>query len=261
MLQSKRRSWINRAIIGGLAAWAIAVISCTTVSRVVVAPPEIAGATFVGSGECATCHDSISKKFSGATHAKLMVEGGNGLEVGCEACHGPGSVHAQAGGGLFSIVNPGRDPDACFQCHLEKRGEFSLPNTHHVLDGKMSCTDCHNVHEGRAAPGTGSPLRGINDSCVSCHIAQRGPYVFEHEAVSRDGCTMCHSPHGSVNARMLKARNQSLCLQCHFQNQTGPNTIEIGGRDHSGFLGRGTCWSAGCHEAVHGSHVNSSLRF
>jgi hypothetical protein len=24
---------------------------------------------------------------------------------------------------------------------------------------------------------------------------------------------------------------------------------------------RGTCWSAGCHEAVHGSHVSSSLRF
>ena len=35
----------------------------------------------------------------------------------------------------------------------------------------------------------------------------------------------------------------------------------IGGRDHAPFVQRGTCWSAGCHEAVHGSHVNSSLRF
>jgi hypothetical protein len=26
-------------------------------------------------------------------------------------------------------------------------------------------------------------------------------------------------------------------------------------------LSQGTCWTAGCHEAVHGSRVNSSLRF
>jgi hypothetical protein len=24
---------------------------------------------------------------------------------------------------------------------------------------------------------------------------------------------------------------------------------------------QGTCWTAGCHEAVHGSRVDSSLRF
>jgi hypothetical protein len=24
---------------------------------------------------------------------------------------------------------------------------------------------------------------------------------------------------------------------------------------------QGTCWTAGCHEAVHGSRVNSSLRY
>lgn len=249
------------ALIAGCASWAAVVISCTTVSRTVVAPPEIAGATYVGSDECATCHDSIAKKFAGATHAKLKVDGGNGKEIGCEACHGPGSVHVQNGGGLYSIVNPGRNPEACFKCHLEKRGEFSLPNAHPVLNGDMSCADCHNVHEGKARPGTGAPLESATDSCLRCHTAQRGPFVFEHEAVSRDGCTTCHSPHGSVNAKMLKSRNQTLCLQCHFQQQTGPNTIEIGGRDHSSFLPRGTCWSAGCHEAIHGSNVSSSLRF
>jgi hypothetical protein len=26
-------------------------------------------------------------------------------------------------------------------------------------------------------------------------------------------------------------------------------------------LQQGSCWTAGCHEAVHGSRVNSSLRF
>jgi hypothetical protein len=35
----------------------------------------------------------------------------------------------------------------------------------------------------------------------------------------------------------------------------------IGGFDHAGFVSRGTCWSAGCHEAVHGSQIGSSLRY
>lgn len=261
MSKSSRHQWIRRALYGGLAVWAAAVISCTTVSRVVVAPPDIPGATYVGSDECAVCHDKIASEFKSATHSKLHVEGGNAKEIGCEACHGPGSVHVQGGGGLFTIVNPGRSPEACFKCHLDKRAEFSLPNTHPVLAGDMSCTDCHDVHAGPAAPGTGSALESMTESCLKCHIAQRGPFVFEHEAVARDGCTTCHLPHGSVNARMLKARNATLCLQCHFQNQTGPNTITIGGRDHSSFLGRGACWSAGCHEAIHGSNVGSSLRF
>jgi hypothetical protein len=54
-------------------------------------------------------------------------------------------------------------------------------------------------------------------------------------------------------------------LKCHFQSQGLPGqpagTIYIGSRDHTAFLSQGTCWSAGCHEAVHGSHVSSSLRF
>jgi hypothetical protein len=60
---------------------------------------------------------------------------------------------------------------------------------------------------------------------------------------------------------MLTERNATLCLKCHFQQQTGSGNIVIGGRDHSGSLSRGACWSAGCHEAVHGSQVSSSLRF
>jgi predicted CXXCH cytochrome family protein len=81
---------------------------------------------------------------------------------------------------------------------------------------------------------------------------------------ARVGCGGCHDlldPPGTVNSKMLKARNQTLCLQCHYQQQTVTGQLLIGGRDHASFVQRGTCWTAGCHEAVHGSHVNSSLRF
>lgn len=257
---SRSRWKSNTVIFGGLALWGLVLVSCVSVNRTLVAPPSIAGAKFVGSKECAQCHEKLTEGFHDATHAKMLAPGDNAKEIGCESCHGPGSIHAKSGGGAGSIVNPRNSPETCFQCHLDKRGEFSLPNTHPVLAGKMSCADCHEVHTGDAVSEGSTGMATLNSSCLKCHTSQGGPYVFEHEA-SREGCMVCHSPHGSVNARMLKARNQNLCLQCHFQQQTSPGVILIGGRDHASFLTRGTCWSGGCHEAIHGSHVSSSLRF
>jgi predicted CXXCH cytochrome family protein len=248
----------------------IVLLSCATVTRTVVAPPEIPGATLIGSEGCAECHADIHRDFPTATHAKLQAPGPHAINVGCEACHGPGSLHKETGGAAHTIVNPNQSPETCFKCHLDKRGEFSLPYAHPVLEGahrsglsagqRVTCSDCHNPHKGQAIIGGGTALSTEQDTCGKCHVAQRGPFVFEHEAV-REGCTTCHRPHGSVNARMLTERNATLCLKCHFQEQTVGGRIFIGGQDHSGRLNRGTCWSAGCHEAVHGSHIGSSLRF
>jgi predicted CXXCH cytochrome family protein len=250
----------NSVIFGGTAVWGLLLVSCVMVNRAVLMPPQIPGAKFVGSKECAQCHENVTSGFQDATHAKLMAGGDNAKNVGCESCHGPGSIHSNIGGGMDNIVNPARNPETCFQCHLDKRGEFALTNSHPVAHGAMSCADCHDPHQGDAIMGGGTKLMAANETCLKCHESQRGPFVFEHEAL-RDNCTTCHNPHGTVNAKMLKARNQALCLQCHFQQQTGTGQLLIGGRDHASFVQRGTCWTAGCHEAVHGSHVNSSLRF
>ncbi len=235
-------------------------VSCVTVNRVVIMPPEIPGAKFVGSKSCSDCHGQITKNFVTATHAKLKAQGVNAENIGCETCHGPGSVHAESGGARNTIVNPRKSPEICFQCHLDMRGKFNLPHSHPVLQGKVSCGDCHDPHKGDAIKAGPFALTTEMDTCTKCHIAQRGPFVFEHEAV-REGCTTCHEPHGTINDKMLTQRNQNLCLRCHFQQQFAPGKIQIGGRDHTAFLSRGTCWSAGCHEAVHGSHIGSSLRF
>lgn len=259
-MSSRKNRLLNSLIFGGAAVWGLLLISCVMVDRTMVAPPQIAGAKFVGSKQCEDCHSNVTKNFHDATHAKLVAAQSNDLNIGCESCHGPGSIHVKAGGGAGTIINPQKSPETCFQCHLDKRGEFNLPHAHPVLAGKMSCSDCHNPHEGDAVMGGGTQLAVANETCLKCHDAQRGPYVFEHEAL-REGCTSCHNPHGSVNDKLLKARNQALCLQCHQQQQTVTGQLLIGGRDHVSFLQRGTCWSSACHEAVHGSHVNSSLRF
>jgi predicted CXXCH cytochrome family protein len=233
-------------------------ISCSS-NRTIVAAPNIPGATFIGSESCAECHAKINQGFASATHARLKAGGKNSENIGCESCHGPGSVHKESGGARNSIINPGKSPDSCFTCHLDVASRFRLPSHHPVLEGKISCSDCHDPHKGPAIIGGGTALASEQETCGRCHTAQRGPFVFEHEAV-REGCTTCHQPHGSVNARMLTERSATLCMKCHFQQQTAAG-IFIGGQEHSSRLSRGTCWSAGCHEAVHGSQIGTSMRF
>jgi predicted CXXCH cytochrome family protein len=260
------------------AALGLMIVSCETVDRVVVIPPNIPGATFIGSKECAQCHEEIYRDFATASHARIMAKGPNALNMGCESCHGPGSLHAESGGDRRTvtnyrpgaprrlsgvqrqtIINPRRSVENCFECHLDKRGQFEMPHHHPVPEHKMSCGDCHDPHKGPATKGGGTALLSENRSCLKCHTAQVGPHVFEHEAL-REGCTVCHDPHGSMHPKLLLARDSTLCLKCHFQQVRG-GRILIGGSDHTRRVEQGACWTGGCHEAVHGSQVSSSLRF
>ncbi|HWX22578.1 MAG TPA: cytochrome c3 family protein [Candidatus Binatia bacterium] len=272
------RSWRGLAVTTGACLLLLAASSCRSVHRAVVVLPNIPGAKYIGSKECEQCHDQIYRGFATADHARLITPGPNALGAGCESCHGPCSLHSDSGGevkppysftagrpggssyGARLAIPPARSVETlCFQCHTDVRGKFSLPSHHPVPEGRMSCTDCHSPHKGSIYAGGGTSLLSENESCFRCHAAQRGPFVFEHEAV-REGCTTCHAAHGSVNAKLLTERNANLCLKCHFQQVTGGQLL-IGGSDHTLRVQQGTCWTAGCHEAVHGSRVSSSLRF
>jgi len=84
------------------------------------------------------------------------------------------------------------------------------------------------------------------ESCTECHTAQKGPFIFKHNAM-KEGCTSCHNPHGSVNNKMLKAPDSNLCLQCHAHGLQ-PRHALAGRRDHAGNPVNGSCiWAAGCH--------------
>jgi predicted CXXCH cytochrome family protein len=252
----------NAVLFGGIAAWGILLVSCVSVNRTVLAPPHVAGATFAGSKSCSECHANVTDHFSSATHARLALADPKVGETGCEACHGPGSLHVNSGGEAGTIVNPHKSPETCFQCHLDKRGEFNLPHAHQVLNGRMSCNDCHDPHKGHVVLNTGADLENQNETCTKCHTAQKGPFLFKHNAML-EGCTVCHNPHGSVNQKMLVARDANLCLRCHLEHPAmeGNGTILAGGEDHRTRLQNGTCWSAGCHEDVHGSNASKAMRY
>jgi len=216
-----------------------------------------ATATYVGAETCAACHAKEWKEFEHSTHARISIPGEMNMQ-GCEMCHGPGSLHVEAGGGrgVGGIVNPSKDPSTCFECHLDKKAELRLPYHHPILEGKMSCTSCHSPHGDDVRPWSATSTKDINDACFACHKEQRGPFVWEHEAV-REGCTTCHKVHGSIHDKMLIARDNTLCLRCHTQ----VNFPTIGASGHGGRLPQGTCFSAGCHTAVHGSNFDDHLRY
>jgi predicted CXXCH cytochrome family protein len=237
-------------------------ISCSTLTpSAVVEPLQIPGAHFVGNRVCAQCHAQIVRGFPASPHARLVSEhvdvaGG----TSCEACHGPGSLHVQAGGGAKFIINPGREPDACFRCHLQVRAQFELPDHHPVIEGRMSCADCHDPHGGdilKPAAG-GLAMARRNENCAQCHREQTRPFVFEHPAL-REGCTVCHNPHGSVNRALLKQADDNLCLRCHAQTQAAAGQIFIGNVNHTPLLQMGACWS--CHTGIHGSDADPRLRY
>lgn len=258
--QSRKR-WLSPARVRAtilLGTAAVVAVSCMTLNRLAMAPPSIPGAEFLGSESCAECHDSYNRDFHTASHAALMAPGENAIEAGCESCHGPGSIHVESGGAFHTIVNPGKSPQVCFDCHLDIRARFGLPHHHDIANGRVNCSECHESHKGPAIREGAALMAGSDDGCVRCHAAQRGPFAFEHEAM-REGCTVCHDPHGSLNAKMLTERSSNLCLKCHVQERN--SDLMIGGLSHSFLAQRGTCWTAGCHEAVHGSHVSTSLRF
>lgn len=263
-LRPQRHSLRFRAaavLLSGAAAGLALLSSCAAPEQAVAVPPHIEGATFVGNAACADCHAHYTRSFAASPHGRFHREDVLGAgQTGCESCHGPGSKHVATAGAREFIVNPGRDPAACFTCHRQTHAEFNLPYRHPVLEGRLNCVDCHDPHgPDLTKPAGGLAMARLNESCAACHREQARPFVFEHEAL-REGCVTCHQPHGSIAPRLLTQPDANLCLKCHAQVQL-PGAVMIGKTDHAQLLRLGSCWSAGCHTAVHGSNIHPKMLY
>ena len=259
------RHWFSLTITAVvlLAAGLLTATSCSSLPDTRRFPPRIEGAQFVGNERCADCHQDIVRHYPDSVHSRFFPENATGTEAsGCESCHGAGSLHVQAPEARPPLIlNPGKDPQACLDCHTRQHGDFRLPQHHPVLEGRMNCVDCHDPH-GREIfkQADGLALARQDQQCISCHRDQSRHFVFTHEAM-QDGCTTCHQPHGSIHEKLLTQRDSHLCLRCHAQMQFESSALLIGKTDHQSFLQLGTCWTAGCHTAVHGSMINSKLLY
>lgn len=152
-----------------------------------------------GATQCVGCHTT---GFDPA--AKTWKE----LGVGCERCHGPGSVHntAKREERKTTILNPATlDPAlqaaACGQCHSHgksKDGQYAYPH------GYVPGTDLAAVFDdGKpTAPGRNQQYSELLQS----------PAHWDAGVV----CEKCHDPHGNTQLEyQLRMPINDTCLQCH----------------------------------------------
>jgi DmsE family decaheme c-type cytochrome len=176
---------------------------------------------------CLACHQGGKRMhWSGSTHANR--------DVACTSCH---TIHTDQD----KVRNRNTQPEVCFNCHKEMRQLINRPYRHSIREGKVICSDCHNPH-GSAGPSK-MVRDSINDTCYTCHMEKRGPFVYNHPPV-QENCAICHNPHGTTAPNLLRTRSSFLCQQCHEPNTHQGSSGTLTGAYARNTLARGC---ANCH--------------
>lgn len=206
--------------------------------------------------DCLQCH---SKDISRANIRRSVHTEAN---VVCSNCH---SVH-KAATPKFLLAKVQKD--LCYECHQTVRAQFNMPVKHRVNEGTVQCSDCHNPHGTAASTwATGTHPRMVDqgpageEACIKCHQDKRGPFVFEHASIRVGGCETCHSPHGSMNSKLLRRPVvYTLCLECHNGSANSVSTAGVLAQSsaHNMLDPRfQNCTS--CHARIHGSNADANL--
>jgi DmsE family decaheme c-type cytochrome len=209
----------------------------TQPSRAAAAKLESAAAAtagYIGSEACAVCHEDLAKDFAKTRHQALEKEPKRGWHgKSCEACHGPGSKHAESSD-IADILNPAKrrvidENAACLSCHVNQTARVGRIVSGHAKD-QVSCSQCHKVH-----PKPGELLferrkPQVNALCSGCHQNVWAAFRRPHAHRVPEGamsCVDCHNPHNPVGyaAQRVSFGNEPSCLSCHT-NLRGPFVFE-----------------------------------
>ena len=229
---SWERFLCKNAVFGVLAALLLIFSTGQAAAEAETAATGQDGATYVGEQACARCHAADNQKFGHTLHAKVFRQNPkNEMEKQvCEACHGPGSLHAATPTDHSNLIGftkewgtpIAKQTDQCLSCH--KGGQrLHWPGSIHATN-KLSCSDCHNPMSRFSANGL-LKKSSITETCQSCHKQQEAEFKRRSHMPVPEGkmtCTDCHNPHGSVTPKLLKADSvNQLCYTCHAEKR-GP---------------------------------------
>jgi len=212
---------------------------------------------------CMSCH-------AGNRHLAFWESGRHRRnDVRCNDCH---AVHAapprgstiavtkRDTGGSFVTTERQLEYETCNRCHMQVRVQINKPSHHPIIEGKVTCSNCHNPHGAQSHAMIKHET--LNVQCWSCHADKRGPFLFQHPAVE-ENCLSCHSPHGSSHAKLLNEKVPNLCQDCHDWSRH-PGTAYSGDQGfvripgsttktaNTRFVSR-SCLN--CHNAIHGSNA------
>ena len=175
--------------------------------------------------QCAHCHSTNLKKGYDPATSRYETTWAE-EDVGCEACHGPGSAHAEWASGDTPtgdprLVVPLPEPTSW---RLAPGGRIATPQT--VADnGEVeTCGRCHSrralLHEGAPVGGplldTHRPsllLEGLYhaDGQIDDEVYVYGSFLQSRMYARGVRCSDCHDPHSLE----LRADGNALCSGCH----------------------------------------------
>ncbi len=199
-----------------------------------VAQPQVPNG-YMGSDVCLTCHEPLKEAFAQTRHAKVFTEQNARTPLmlrGCEACHGQGKSHVEAGGGrgvgdltAFRRQTPEaveKENAICLTCHEKGRRLYWQGSPHEGRD--VGCTACHQVMQRTSDRALLAKATEI-ETCAQCHLTRRSQTFRNAHMPLREGkmtCTSCHNPHGTVTKALLPVDSPNdNCYRCHADKR-GP---------------------------------------
>jgi len=215
-----------------------------TVKPIVVASKDLpttknaAGeqASYIGSQACVQCHRNQVGNFSRTKHGDILLKHprSDDEKQGCEACHGPGSIHAKTKetdqGRPGDIIAFGKDAPrpvaernaVCLNCHENGDRTYWKGSAHEGRD--IACTNCHQLME-KVSPKNQMIRETEVEVCFQCHKDRRAQFERPSHHPLKEGdmtCSSCHNPHGSATDKLLReASVNETCYKCHADKR-GP---------------------------------------
>ncbi len=190
-------------------------------------PLHWTGVLFNWNTSCAECHSTDVEKRYDAVNDRFDTHYEQ-IDVGCEACHGPGSKHvALAYAGGLSPAQTG------FAMSLKARGEWHWsegadiaqrakpPSSSHQID---SCARCHARRGTLGEYHPGKPLLDTHrlaiieeplywpDGQIRNEVYVHGSFIQSKMHQAGVVCSNCHNPHSN----QLVVQGNGLCAQCHL---------------------------------------------
>jgi hypothetical protein len=192
--------------------------------------------------ECVACHAGRAEAVGGTLNRIAIHE----RVIGCENCHGPGSLHEalrRGGGGPpageedRTIVNPGKlarplQEAVCAACHLNgpatvplrgrRPGDFrpGRPLTDYRIDYRFAGEDGQMTVVGHVAQLRRSACyqKAEGLTCLTCHDPHAAERPKDRAAFYRGRCLTCHDVQacGLKQAERLKRNAADSCVACHM---------------------------------------------
>lgn len=204
------------------------------------------------SAACLSCH--------GGNRALAFWDAGKHgrNDVACSDCHSAHGKPVEPSTGRYVTTQRQLAYQSCVGCHKSIQAQIEKNSHHPIVEGKVSCADCHNPH-GELAPAM-VKADSVNLLCMNCHTDKRGPFLWSHMPVE-ENCMSCHTPHGSNVSKLLVEKVPQLCQECHGSGHgqyAYGGTFTPNGADFnraSRFMSR-SCIN--CHQTIHGSNAPAS---